>query len=127
MARKIKTEPITGPDNYTRNATLVRVIDGDTVQMMIDVGFDEYTKKRMRLRVVNTNEMKEPGVGQIWKAWTENWFTQVEGVYVRTYRYQVDRYARYLVEVWGIDKTTKQVRCLIDDLLAAGCPRSKYK
>ena len=34
---------------YYYNAVLVRVVDGDTIDAMIDLGFDVQVKKRIRL------------------------------------------------------------------------------
>ena len=36
-------------DKFVYNATLVRVVDGDTCDAMIDLGFDTWVKKRIDL------------------------------------------------------------------------------
>ena len=43
---------------YHYNATLVRVVDGDTVDAMIDLGFDIKVKKRIRLAGINAPESR---------------------------------------------------------------------
>ena len=43
---------------YEYNCKLLRVIDGDTVDAMIDVGFDIWIKKRIRLYGINTPETR---------------------------------------------------------------------
>ena len=43
---------------YQYNATLVRVVDGDTVDAMIDLGFDIQVKKRIRLAGINAPESR---------------------------------------------------------------------
>ena len=43
---------------YHYNATLVRVVDGDTVDAMIDLGFDIQVKKRIRLAGINAPESR---------------------------------------------------------------------
>jgi len=43
---------------YTYNATLDRVVDGDTVDMNIDLGFDVWVKKRVRLHHIDTPEKR---------------------------------------------------------------------
>jgi len=40
------------------NATLVRVVDGDTVDAMIDLGFNIQVKKRIRLAGINAPESR---------------------------------------------------------------------
>lgn len=44
-------------DYYTYRARLERVIDGDTFELFIDQGFDDYTIKTIRLRGVDTDEI----------------------------------------------------------------------
>ena len=53
---------------YDYKATLVRVVDGDTVDANIDLGFDITIKKRIRLVGINTPEcrtrdLKEKALG----------------------------------------------------------------
>ena len=43
---------------YKYNAKLIRVIDGDTVDALIDLGFDVWVKKRIRLYGINTPETR---------------------------------------------------------------------
>ena len=39
-------------------ATLVKVVDGDTIDATIDIGFDIFIKKRIRLRGINAPETR---------------------------------------------------------------------
>ena len=43
---------------YKYNAKLIRVIDGDTIDALIDLGFDVWVKKRIRLYGINTPETR---------------------------------------------------------------------
>ena len=43
---------------YNYNAKLDRVVDGDTVDAIIDLGFDVYIKKRIRLAGINAPESR---------------------------------------------------------------------
>jgi len=43
---------------YKYSAKLIRVIDGDTIDAMIDLGFDTWVKKRIRLYGINTPEIR---------------------------------------------------------------------
>jgi len=45
-------------DKYNYRAKLVRVVDGDTVDALIDVGFDIWFKKRIRFKGVDTWESR---------------------------------------------------------------------
>lgn len=41
--------------NYTYRATLIRVVDGDTVDVWLDLGCYTYKRSRLRLKDVTTN------------------------------------------------------------------------
>jgi len=43
---------------YEYNATLIRVIDGDTVDALIDLGFSVWVKKRIRLFKIDAPESR---------------------------------------------------------------------
>jgi micrococcal nuclease len=45
-------------DLYVFRARVLRVVDGDTLDVELDLGFDTYARKRARLLGVNTPEMK---------------------------------------------------------------------
>ena len=54
MSRKKKKEI----SKYEYKATLVRVVDGDTCDALIDLGFDTWVKKRIRFMGVDTWESR---------------------------------------------------------------------
>ena len=43
---------------YNYNATCVKVVDGDTIDAMIDLGFGVHVKKRIRLAGINAPESR---------------------------------------------------------------------
>ena len=43
---------------YTYNATLDRVVDGDTVDALVDLGFDTWKKVRIRMMGMNAPESR---------------------------------------------------------------------
>ena len=45
-------------DKYIYRAKLDRVVDGDTIDAMIDVGFDIWVKKRIRYKGIDTWESR---------------------------------------------------------------------
>lgn len=81
---------------YIFKAKVLRVIDGDTLVIDLDMGFETHTIKRVRLLGVDTPERGKSGYNEA-KAFT----TQVvldNDVYVQTY--QSDVFGRYLADVW---------------------------
>ncbi len=43
---------------YTYNAKCLRVVDGDTIDAHVDLGFDTWKKVRIRFRGINTPESR---------------------------------------------------------------------
>jgi micrococcal nuclease len=72
-------------DPWTYNARLERVVDGDTYDLIVDLGFRTYTHIRVRLEDVDTAEMYgvdhdseeyEEGVEQA--EFAQEWFAEAE-------------------------------------------------
>ena len=62
---------------YNYKAKLIRTIDGDTVDLMVDLGFDMWHKIRVRLDGINTPEsrtrdLREKKLGLEAKKFTDN-------------------------------------------------------
>lgn len=45
--------------NYVYNAKVINIVDGDTVDVNVDLGFNIFFKVRLRLNGINTPELKE--------------------------------------------------------------------
>jgi len=43
---------------YEYNAKLLKVVDGDTIDAMVDLGFSTFTKQRIRLYEIDTPEVR---------------------------------------------------------------------
>lgn len=79
---------------------VVKVVDGDTVDVVLDLGFNISFMQRIRIKGINSAETraKDPGEkarGLAAKDFAENWFNQ-EGIIVKTYK--DDKYGRMLGE-----------------------------
>ena len=91
---------------YNYRAKVVKVVDGDTVDLLIDLGFDISIKIRGRLAYVNTPERGHND----WHFATETCAsllrqnTDPEGyVYVKTTK--TGKYGRWIVDIAGVNKT----------------------
>ena len=110
VKRKIKTM-----DKYIYRAKLDRVVDGDTVDALIDVGFDIWFKKRIRFKGVDTWEsrtrnLEEKALGLKAKARTKELLEKVSSKsgYFRIKSYGLGKYGRVLADVFIMDKDGKQ-------------------
>jgi len=105
---------------YCYKATIDRVIDGDTVDATINVGFDTTVKKTLRLLRVDTAELRSSDVQEKTLAYSAKDFVteKVLGKRVTIKTIKHDSFGRWLAEVYyqENDKTL----CLSDVLLAEG-------
>ena len=102
-------------DKYIYRAKLDRVVDGDTVDALIAVGFDIWFKKRIRFKGVDTWEsrtrnLEEKALGLKAKARTKELLEKVSSKsgYFRIKSYGLGKYGRVLADVFIMDKNGKQ-------------------
>ena len=102
-------------EKYIYKAKLDRVVDGDTVDALIDVGFDIWFKKRIRFKGVDTWEsrtrnLEEKALGLKAKARTKELLEKVSSKsgYFRIKSYGLGKYVRVLADVFKMDKDGKQ-------------------
>ena len=88
---------------YIYKAELIRVVDGDTVELMIDQGFSQFTKQTMRLYGIDAPEMRT-AAGKEAKAWLWEALQPLETIYVQTIQLSTkakrDKYGRYLAIIY---------------------------
>ncbi len=89
---------------YIYKASLIRVVDGDTVDLIIDLGFDTLRKERFRLYGVDAPEMRTKE-GKEAKAWLWEALQPLEAIYVQTVQLSTkakrDKYGRFLAVLYG--------------------------
>ncbi len=81
---------------YIYRAVLVRVIDGDTYVMDIDLGFYVSVRHSIRLNNVNCPELRDIG-GPEAKAFVEGVMTTARQITLRSYK---QTFARWAADVW---------------------------
>lgn len=118
---------------YEYRAQLVRIVDGDTLVMNIDLGLRTFRKDKLRLVGVNTPEIfgvkkdsleYEDGIRA--KQFVEDWFETYASAFciVRTEKDRTGKYGRWLAKVYQADfhgtGVEENGRCLNDDLSREG-------
>jgi micrococcal nuclease len=83
---------------YEYRAQLIRVVDGDTVWLDVDLGFDVRRKDSFRLYGINTPEMNT-AEGVTAKARLEE-LLKPGGITVTTEKDRREKYGRYLATLW---------------------------
>ena len=92
-------------DKFVYNAKLVRVVDGDTCDAMIDLGFDTWVKKRIRFMGVDTWEsrtrnLEEKKKGLAAKAYTKKMLESSDEGNFTLKSHGTGKYGRVLGEIF---------------------------
>lgn len=111
---------------------VIKVVDGDTFDVMIDLGFDIHYKARVRLYGVNTPESRtkdaaEKEMGLKAKAFTSDWLTNHKKVFIKTVIDKNEKYGRVLAQIYSsADIDNPQTACLNTDIIEAGYAREYF-
>ena len=89
---------------YKYGAKLLRVVDGDTADVMIDLGFDVWIKSRLRFKGVDTWEkrtknLEEKAKGMAASEFTKKHMEMNDGKFV-IQSYGKGKYGRILAEIF---------------------------
>ena len=102
-------------EKFIYRAKLDRVVDGDTVDALIDVGFDIWFKKRIRFMGLDTwesrtRDLEEKKLGKLAKERTRQLLEDVSSKsgYFRLKSHGLGKYGRVLGEIFIMDKDGKQ-------------------
>jgi micrococcal nuclease len=117
------TDPQTRPtlaDRYVYAARCVQVIDGDTLDLDIDLGMYFRVTKRVRLKGIDTPELRGKDKDRAVAARTEvTIWTDGVALLIRTELDETDKYGRLLADIWVDGLATS----LSDHLVARGLAR----
>jgi len=117
---------------YWYTGTVLGVVDGDTVDLMVDLGFSVHHKIRVRLYGVNTPESRtkdaaEKEMGLKAKEFTKDWLTNHKVVFIKTIVDKNEKYGRVLAEIYSSgDVGNPSTACLNKDIISAGYAREYY-
>ncbi|MBW2523691.1 MAG: thermonuclease family protein [Deltaproteobacteria bacterium] len=96
-----------GDTPYIYKAVVERVVDGDTLLTLIDLGFQVHRSQRLRLASIDTSELGTPE-GDHAKTFVEQELGQVDFVIIKTDK--IDLYGRYVAHVFYQPKMTDKHR-----------------
>jgi micrococcal nuclease len=102
-------------DKYIYRGKLDRVVDGDTIDALIDVGFDIWVKKRIRYKGIDTwesrtRDLDEKKMGLAAKARNKQLLEEVSSKpgFFRLKSYGTGKYGRVLGEIFIQDADGNQ-------------------
>ena len=101
---------------YVYAADVKRWVDGDTVDLCVDLGFHMSMTSRFRLYGVDTPERGRPNHDEAWLM-SETVAPTGSRVMVRSYK-DADKYGRWLAEIYSTDGTKSVAAALLENKLA---------
>lgn len=104
------------PAVHYENTELVRVVDGDTIDLNVDLGFNVHAYPRFRLARINTPEKGQPGAVEA----TEAMKTRLAAGKITIDVKGHDTYGRWIAEVYVNGKNVNDT--MLADKLAKPYP-----
>ena len=97
---------------YEYRISLDRVVDGDTIDCCIDLGFGVSVFKRIRLIGINapetrTKDKEEKLLGIITKEWLEDRLANMD-IVIKTFKDSTGKYGRVLADIYINDVSINQ-------------------
>lgn len=90
---------------YEYAALVVKVIDGDTVDVDIDLGLDVWKKERIRILGIDAPEINAVGPeGEAARDWLRTYLVPGDVVILRTVKDKKEKYGRYLASIQAAPK-----------------------
>lgn len=94
----LKDITVTDKPSYTYEATIDRVIDGDTLLVVIEVGFGIKVHDKLRLRGIDTPELGTPE-GEKAKKFVQELLPVGTTIIIKSHKSRTDSHGRFVVDV----------------------------
>ncbi len=83
---------------------IVKIVDGDTVDLVLDLGFSTFVQQRLRLKGIDTPELSSTNeseriIANEAKGYVSVWLINQKKLAVKTFK--DDKYGRLLAEIFG--------------------------
>ena len=95
----LKGLDLSGERSYTYAATVDRVIDGDTLLVIIEAGFRIIVRDRLRLRGIDCPEVGTPE-GDRAKRFVEKLLPAGAAIVLKSHKDRTDQHGRFVVDVF---------------------------
>ena len=106
---------------YEYKCKVKRVVDGDTMDVILDLGFDVHHAVRVRMAGIDTPESRtrdldEKARGKLAKAFLKDWLNQEnekKKIVVKTFKKSKGKFGRVIAEIWVDDVNVNEdmIKC----------------
>ena len=110
---ELKGLDIAGEMSYTYAATVDRVIDGDTLLVIVEAGFRIIVRDRLRLRGIDCPEVGTPA-GDRAKRFVEKLLPAGAAIVLKSHKDRTDQHGRFVVDVF-YKQGVEDARAIIKD------------
>ena len=114
-------------NKYFYNAKILKVVDGDTVDISVDLGFSILSFQRMRLYGIDTKELrsKNPEFKVLALEAKQYLIDKIlnKDVFIETFK--KDKYGRYLVIIFYFDKEGNEIN-INEELISKNLAEAYY-
>lgn len=102
---------IIGSSNYEYNAAILRIVDGDTIYVLCDLGFTLHESIELRLAGINTPEVvgEEKAAGIAARDFVRAALPIGTPIRIKTYKDKKEKYGRYLADVMYTNATGEEI------------------
>jgi micrococcal nuclease len=109
---------------YEYSCSVVKVIDGDTVRLNVDLGCDVNLRLTVRLAGIDAPEIST-NAGKVAKAFAEDWLEKRPTLVVHTVKDHKEKYGRYLGWIYSVEELQSDAGAvsLNDKLVQEGLAR----
>lgn len=97
LGYQIQYSTISRDQLYTYKAYVQRIVDGDTLVVNVDCGFDMFTQQKLRLRGIDSPEISKVA-GKRAKRFVEDRLKKCKFIVIKTYK--EGKYGRYISDVF---------------------------
>ncbi|MBI5149590.1 MAG: thermonuclease family protein, partial [Candidatus Omnitrophica bacterium] len=109
----LKGLDLSGEMSYTYTASIDRVIDGDTLLALVEVGFRIIVRDRLRLRGIDCPEVGTPE-GDRAKRFVEKLLPAGATIVLKSHKDRTDQHGRFVVDVF-YKQGIEDARAIIKD------------
>lgn len=88
---------------YEYKAEVIKVVDADTVDVLLDLGMDVQIHQRLRLYGINAPEVSTQA-GKDARDWLRQYLVPGDTVIVKTIKDRREKYGRYLADIQAAPK-----------------------
>lgn len=104
---------------YQYKAVVLKVVDGDTLHLNVDLGLDVWIKIKVRMAGINAPEMSTDE-GKKSKAFLETKLPVGTNLVISTVKDRKEKYGRYLAYIFLDDSTKDNLKSINNLLVESG-------